>query len=94
MVALFQMELPVLMTNLREALTAGDAKATERAAHKLKGSVSNFSAQPAFKAALKLEVLGRDGSLSEVEPVFAQLEKEIQRLKSAMANLSGVKVPL
>ena len=33
MVGMFLMELPVLMTNLREAITAGDAKATERAAH-------------------------------------------------------------
>ena len=89
MAVLFLAELPALMTNLREAITAGDAKATERAAHKLKGSVSNFSAQPAFKAALKLEVLGRDGSLSEAEPVYAELEKEIDRLKSAMADLVG-----
>jgi len=54
--------------------------------------VGNFSAHPAFEAALKLEVLGREGSLSEAEPAYAELEKEIERLISAMANLSGGEV--
>jgi len=39
-----------------------------------------------------LEVLGRDGSLSEAEPAYGELEKEIERLKSAMANLGGLEV--
>jgi two-component system, sensor histidine kinase and response regulator len=92
LVAVFLTELPEMLTNLREAVTAGDATAIERAAHKLKGSLGNFAAQPAFEAILKLEVLGRDGTLSEAEPAYAELEKEINRLKSAMANLSSLEV--
>jgi len=90
LVALFLKELPEMLANLRDAVTAGDASAIERAAHKLKGSVGNFSAQPAFAAALKLEVLGRDANLSETEPAYAELENEFKRLKSAMANLNGL----
>jgi signal transduction histidine kinase/DNA-binding response OmpR family regulator len=92
LVALFLKDLPEMLTNLREAVAARDASAIEIAAHKLKGSVGNFAAQPAFEAALKLEVLGRDGSLSEAEPAYAELENEIKRLKSALANLSGLEV--
>ncbi len=92
MVALFLKELPELLTTLREAVTAGNARAVERAAHKLKGSVGNFAAPPAFEAALKLEVMGRTGSLSEAEPAYGALEKEIKRLKSALANLSELEV--
>jgi CheY-like chemotaxis protein len=94
MVVLFLNELPTLLTNLRYAVTGADAKAIERAAHKLKGSVGNFAAHPAFEATGKLEALGRDGSLSTVGPIFADVEIEIQRLKSAMANLSGQEVSL
>jgi PAS domain S-box-containing protein len=90
MMALFLEELPMLMTTLREAVMAGDAKATERAAHKLKGCEGNFSAYPASEAATKLEVTGRDGSLSGAGPVLAKLEKEIARLKSAMADFSSL----
>jgi HPt (histidine-containing phosphotransfer) domain-containing protein len=80
------------LTTLREAVMAGDASGIERTAHKLKGSVGNFAAQPAFEAALKLEILGRDGRLSEAEPAFAQLENEIVRLELKMADMSGVEV--
>jgi hypothetical protein len=38
---------------------------------------------------LKLEVLCRDGSLSEAPTAYAELENEIERLKMAMANLNG-----
>ena len=88
LVGLFLNEIPELLTDLRKAVKAGDANAIERAAHKLKGSVGNFAARPSFEAALKLEVLGKDGRLSEAEPAYAELEREINRLQSAMAELS------
>jgi CheY-like chemotaxis protein len=88
LVKLFLEDLPDMLTSLRDAVTAGDAKAIDRVAHKLKGSVSNFAARPSFEAALKLEVLGRHGSLSETVPAYEELERQIERLKSAMANLS------
>ena len=90
MAAVFLREVPVLMTDLHQAVAAADARATERAAHKLKGCVGNFTARPAFEAASKLEALGRDGSLSEAEPAYVELEREIQRLKSAVASFSGL----
>ena len=88
LVKLFLEDLPDMLTSLRDAVTAGDAKTIDRVAHKLKGSVSNFAARPSFEAALKLEVLGRHGSLSETVPAYEELERQIERLKSAMANLS------
>jgi PAS domain S-box-containing protein len=87
MVGLFLEELPELLTNLREAVTAGDAKAIERAAHKLKGSVGNFAAQPAFEAAFRLEKIGRAGDLTEAESGFQALLQEIEPLKLAFAEL-------
>jgi PAS domain S-box-containing protein len=86
---LFLEQLPDLRMTLRAAINAGDAKAIECAAHRLRGSVASFSAQPASEAAWKLETLGRDGILSETERAHAELEKEIDRLKSAMADLVG-----
>ena len=75
-----------MLTNLREAITAGDANAIERAAHKLKGSVGNFLLTRPSRQRWKLEVLGRDGSLSEAEPVYAELETEINRLNRRWPN--------
>jgi hypothetical protein len=46
MVRVFLMELPLLMTNLCEGVTTGDANAIEGAARKLKGSVGNSRLGP------------------------------------------------
>ncbi len=86
MAALFLNGLPDLLRELCEAITARDAHAIEGSAHKLKGSLGNFAAHPAAEAALKLEVLGRNGSLSQIEQAYAELDEEIQRLKPAMAT--------
>jgi PAS domain S-box-containing protein len=90
LVALFLEDLPDLLTNLREAVTAGDAGAIERAAHKLKGSVGNFAAQPAFDAALRLEKIGRVGELTEAESAYHALLQEIDLLKPVFFNLISV----
>ena len=91
---LFLGELPELMTTLHEAVMAGDSKAIERGAHKLKGSVGNFDAQHSFDAALKLEILGRDGCVAETKPAFAELENEINRLTVALGDLKAPEAQL
>jgi CheY-like chemotaxis protein len=92
MTALFLTELPQLLTDIRKAVTAGDPQAIERAAHKLKGCVSNFNARPAFEAALKLETLGRNGSLQNAMPLYADLEVEMKHLELEMATLGGTEL--
>ncbi len=78
---------PALLSVMREAAETGDNKALERAAHTIKGSVSNFAAKGAFDAAHQLENIGRRGDLSSVEEAFSILEDEIERLKPALVAL-------
>jgi two-component system sensor histidine kinase/response regulator len=92
LLALFLEGLPEMLVHLREAVRAEDANAIEYAAHSLKGSVGNFSAQPAFDAALKLEAIGRGGNLSEAEQAFAELENEINRFASAIEKFQIAKM--
>lgn len=86
-VELFFDETPGLLSAIQESITRGDAKALGRAAHTLKGAVSNFAAQGAYDVAQRLEVLGRSKDLTNVEEVHAELEREITRLKGALAAL-------
>ena len=60
---LFLEECPKLINGIRGAVERSDAQGMERAAHKLKGPVANFSAPAAYDAALRLEVMGREGHL-------------------------------
>jgi hypothetical protein len=57
-----------------------DAKALERAAHALQGSVGSFAAHAAQRAARELERIGHDGDLTHAEEAGRSLERQIERL--------------
>jgi HPt (histidine-containing phosphotransfer) domain-containing protein len=84
---LFLDDYPKSLTELREAVQAGDARRVERSAHGLKGSVSNFGAAPAVNAALQLETMGRAQTLVEVEQVLRTLELALAALRPELESL-------
>lgn len=84
MVILFESESAKLITAMRGALAAGDGKALERAAHKIKGSIGSFSAKPAYQSSLELEQLGKEGVLADAAPVLARLESDLTELQNAL----------
>lgn len=90
MVELFNSDYPKHIRNLEEAMTASDPAAIERAAHALKGMVSNFSQGPAYRVASHLEQLGRGGgNLADVPRALDTLKIEIERLRSALQDLAA-----
>jgi PAS domain S-box-containing protein len=88
---LFLKDCPRLVEEIRAAIVAGNAHKLKTAAHSLKGAVDNFAAKPAFEAALRLEILGRNGNLSGAPEACTALQTELERLKPALDRLaSGV----
>ena len=88
-VGLFLLETPELQSAIHESITRQDGRALEMAAHSMKGAVSSFGAQAAREAALKLEVMGREGDLTQATLASAELEREIARLTRALAEFRG-----
>jgi two-component system, sensor histidine kinase and response regulator len=86
-VDLFLSTCPDLMERIRKAVAAKDGRALERAAHTLKGAVSNFLDPGATEAARRLEVMGREGDLSAAKKALADLDREIERLRPSLAKL-------
>src|SRR6266849_2996371 len=86
LVMIFLQDCPRLVGAVREAVARGDARALERAAHTLKGTVSNFAAPAATAAALRLEQMGREGNLAQAGEACAALEAEIERLKPLLED--------
>jgi two-component system, sensor histidine kinase and response regulator len=87
LVNLFAADTPQLICEARHALACGDANTLQRAAHTIKGSVSNFGAEPAVEAAWRLEQLGQSGNLSEgpgalksMEAALSAVECELYRI--------------
>jgi HPt (histidine-containing phosphotransfer) domain-containing protein len=84
---LFLADCPHRLAELRTALAHHDPHALERAAHSLKGSLSNFVATGAVAAAIRVEHLGRSGDLTAAAEACAALEGEIALVKRALAEL-------
>lgn len=87
MIAGFLEDCPRMTSEIRQALDSGNSEGLWHAAHGLKGSVSHFSANFAYEAALNLERIGRAGKMAEAKQAFAVLEKEIERLEPLLAAL-------
>lgn len=87
MAALFLEECPKYLDDVRQAVVGHDAPALERAAHALKGSVSNFRALATEHAAQTLEQMGRAGDLTGVERALRDLESAVERLTPVLKEL-------
>jgi len=87
LVNLFLSESPAMLSRVRQAVEAGDARALERAAHSLKGALKSLSAGPAAEAAFRLETIGRGGGLDQAEAAFAELRQQIDRLEQELRHL-------
>ena len=78
-----------MMSQIRQALSLGDAVTVERAAHTLKGTAGNLCAPEVVLAAGRLEAVGRLGTLHDAPAVYAHLEMEMLRLLRVLEEYRG-----
>jgi PAS domain S-box-containing protein len=86
-VRIFRADSPRQLARLRKAIQTADAEALRAAAHALKGAVSNFAADRATGAALRLQQLGERGELGAAAEALERLEGELAALDSALRAL-------
>lgn len=84
---LFLEDYPRVLDELHDAVARGDAKAIERTAHGLKGSVSNFGAPAAVEAARAIESMGRNQQLAEIAPAVGMLALALAALRPELEAL-------
>jgi signal transduction histidine kinase/CheY-like chemotaxis protein/HPt (histidine-containing phosphotransfer) domain-containing protein len=78
-----------MMSQIRQALSLGDAVTVERVAHTLKGTAGNLCAPEVALAAGRLEAVGRLGALHDAPAVYAHLEMEMLRLLHVLEEYRG-----
>jgi two-component system, sensor histidine kinase and response regulator len=88
---LFVAQYPQHLQEIKAAILRGDGPMVEAHAHTLKGTVSNLTATAAVEATKQLEFIGRQGDLAGAGQVYANLEKELARLKTALLTTIGSK---
>jgi two-component system, sensor histidine kinase and response regulator len=80
-------DLPILLSKIEDAIGKGERHKLKVAAHTLKGAVGSFRAGSAYEAALRLEVIGREGDMAEASDALDALKQELKRLESEMSEL-------
>ena len=82
-------EYPRMIERLRGAVAAGSADEVRRAAHALKGSVSNFIDGGPTATAFELETMGRNGQLEGTQAMLDRLEQEIVALTVCLQDFQS-----
>jgi HPt (histidine-containing phosphotransfer) domain-containing protein len=90
LVDLFAAEVPGMLARIEKAIQDGSPSEMEKASHKIKGSMLQFSAQTAANIARQLEESGQTGSMAGSGMLLEKLRKEIdalqQRLRAMLQN--------
>jgi len=87
LVDLFLQDSGRLVNDISRAIADRDADRLRRAAHTLKGSVSNFPAGAASDTAARMETLGFQADFDGAEEILPILEREIDRLRGVLPTL-------
>jgi signal transduction histidine kinase/DNA-binding response OmpR family regulator len=86
---LFLTDSPGLMEEIARAIAQGDGERLHRAAHALKGAAATFDADAVSAAAATLEALAHSGSASDLRQAQQVLQKEVTRLREALAAVAS-----
>ncbi len=87
LVDIYFTEVGPMLAALRTAVSNRDPEKLEKAAHRLKGSVSIFCAEAVTQAAFEPEKMGRSGDLENVAATFARVEQLVGMLEPALKQL-------
>jgi HPt (histidine-containing phosphotransfer) domain-containing protein len=87
LVDVFESDRPRLLSDIEAALDNDDAEALERAAHTIKGALGVFGAEPARARAERLELVGRQGSVTEGIDQYPELRDAVVGLESDLKRL-------
>jgi signal transduction histidine kinase/DNA-binding response OmpR family regulator/HPt (histidine-containing phosphotransfer) domain-containing protein len=80
----FLEDAPLLLSDLKQTIAAGDSAGIRRLAHSLKSNGADFGA-PVFSDLCKeLEILGKSGQLDGAAGRFDQIEAEYKKVETAL----------
>lgn len=82
----FVNDYPGALYKIKSAIEGEQFQELEREAHAFKGSLTYLAAQDASDAAHKLETMGRNRDLANVNGVFSTLRTECERIKAFVSS--------
>ena len=87
LIQIFLDDSPQRIAEIEQSLMKRDVRQLTLAAHSLKGSSSNFGAERLRALSEQLELLGRQGPLSDAPRQLLALKNEFARVRAALEAL-------
>ncbi len=85
-VEIFLDECPKMMAEIQASIELGDCTSIQRSAHAFKGAVGNMSAHKAHELSFKLETMGREENIEDIDRTYGELQSEVGRLEEALST--------
>jgi CheY-like chemotaxis protein len=85
--SLFLKRYPAILSDIRNTASQGDCASLARAAHTLKGGGGLFLTKCAVEILTRLQSMGREGDLTNVEAAVTELEGEMSLIEVELAAL-------
>jgi HPt (histidine-containing phosphotransfer) domain-containing protein len=87
LIGIFAKEYPGILLRIESAISQGEGTELQKASHKLKGSVLQFSASGAAAAAANLEDMGKRGAMDGAGASLAKLKSEVGSLMESLNSM-------
>ena len=88
MIGIFLADSKKVLAEIADAVSKQDARRLQTAAHTLKGSAANFVASEVVESAYQLELLAKEGNLSETPRLLQRLQGEHLRLTQVLSVIA------
>ncbi|MBF0550313.1 MAG: PAS domain S-box protein [Deltaproteobacteria bacterium] len=83
----FSADHSIYLNDIYKAIQSNDPEKLRHAAHFLKGTLMNFSAQRTIKLALELELMGNNPEMSKLNELVNQLANEVELLVTELKEV-------
>ena len=87
LIALFLKDMPLRLNAIQSAIERNDSAALALQAHALRGGSANFGARCLDELCGALEAIGARDALDSAAEIFAELRREVLRVREALLAL-------
>jgi HPt (histidine-containing phosphotransfer) domain-containing protein len=81
LIELFRSDYPQKMAQLLRGIKEEDFKTISETAHSIKSASGNLSLTRVYDLSFKIEIMGKESKIQDIEKVYKELEKELGKIK-------------
>ena len=81
LIELFRSDYPQKMAQLLRGIKEEDFKIISETAHSIKSASGNLSLTRVYDLSFKIEIMGKESKIQDIEKVYKELEEELGKIK-------------